>query len=143
MPKVGVAMPGTLPRRADKLEGMFGIVSQAKRVQARLVSLAQLNLELAKLEGKRKATALGIAIGLCALAAVLVMYAIGFLLATAAVALHADFALWLSLLIVAVAVLVVAAIAVLVARHFVNQLSAPSDAIDETERTVETIKSHA
>ena len=64
MPKVGAVIRGTLPRRAVKLEGMFGIVSQAKRVQERLVSLAQLNLELAKLEGKRKAAALGIAIGL-------------------------------------------------------------------------------
>ncbi len=122
---------------------MFGIVSQAQRVQRRLVSLVQLNLELAKLEGKRKATAIAIAVGLCALAAVLVMYAIGFLLASAAVALHADFELWLALLIVAGAVLVVALIAVLIAKRYVNQLSAPSDAIDETERTVETIKSHA
>jgi hypothetical protein len=122
---------------------MFGIVSQAQRVQKRLVSLAQLNLELARLEGKRKATALGIAIGLAALAAVCVMYAIGFLLASAAVALHSDFALWLALLIVAGAVLVVALIAVLLASRFAKKLSAPSDAVDETERTVQTIKSHA
>jgi Putative Actinobacterial Holin-X, holin superfamily III len=122
---------------------MFSIVSQAQRVQKRLVSLAQLNLELAKLEGKRKATALGIAAALVALAAVLVMYAIGFLLASAAVALHSDFALWLALLIVAGAVLVVALIAVLLASRFAKKLSTPSDALDETERTVQTIKSHA
>jgi ABC-type multidrug transport system fused ATPase/permease subunit len=122
---------------------MFSIVSQAQRVQARLKALAQLNLELAKLEGKRKATALAIAAALVALAAVLVMYAIGFLLASAAVALHSDFALWLALLIVAGAVLVVALIAVFLASRFAKKLSAPSDAVDETERTVQTIKSHA
>ena len=33
---------------------MFGIVSQAKRVQARMKALALLNLELAKVEGKRR-----------------------------------------------------------------------------------------
>ena len=122
---------------------MFGVVSQAKRVQARLKVLAQLNIELAKIEGKRRSTALGVAVGLAAAAAVLVVYAVGFLLAAAAVALNADLALWLSLLVVASALLVGAVIAVLAARSFVKKISAPSDALDETERTVETLRTHA
>jgi membrane protein implicated in regulation of membrane protease activity len=122
---------------------MFGVVSQAKRVQARLKALAQLNLELAKIEGKRRSTALGVAVGLAAAAAVLVVYAVGFLFAAAAVALNADLALWLSLLVVAGALIVGALIAVLVARSFAKRISAPSDAVDETERTVETLRTHA
>ena len=71
------------------------------------------------------------------------MYAVGFLFAAAAVALNANLALWLSLLVVAAALLVGAVIAVLVARSFVKKLSAPSDALDETGRTVETLRTHA
>ncbi len=80
---------------------MLGIVTQVRRVRARMKSLVSLNLELAKVEGKQRATALGIALGLAGLAAVLVLYAIGFLFATAAVALNGELALWASLLVVA------------------------------------------
>ena len=104
---------------------MLGIVTQARRVQARITSLVQLNLELAKVEGKRKATALGIALGLAGLAAVLVLYAIGFLFATAAVALNGELALWASLLIVAGAILVFAAIAAFVAMRYAKKVSPP------------------
>ena len=86
---------------------MLGIVTQARRVRARITSLVQLNLELAKVEGKQKAVALGIALGLAGLAAVLLLYAIGFLFATAAVALNEELALWASLLIVAGVILAI------------------------------------
>ena len=122
---------------------MFGVVGRARRVQVRLKALAQLNLELAKIEGKRRAIALGIAVGLAVAAAVLVFYAIGFLFASAAVALNADLALWLSLLVVAGAILVVAVIAVVVARSFAKKVSSPSPSLDEAERTVETLRTHA
>ena len=126
-----------------RLADMFGIVSQAKRVQVRLKALAQLNLELAKIEGKRRGTALGIAVGLAVAAAVLVFYAIGFLFATAAVALNENIALWLSLLVVAGAILVAAVIAIVVARSFAKKISLPSPAVDEAERTLETLRTHA
>jgi hypothetical protein len=45
-------------------------------VKKRTLSLAQLNLELAKLEGKQKAAELGIGAGLGAVAAVLIVYGI-------------------------------------------------------------------
>jgi len=135
---------GSIPGCAwVRLDRMFGIVSQAQRVQARLKALAQLNLELAKIEGKRKTIALGITVGLAFAAAVLVVYAIGFLFAAAAVALNAELALWLSLLVVAGAILVVAVIAVVVAMSFAKQVSSPSQAVDETERTVTTLRTHA
>ena len=122
---------------------MLGIVSQAKRVRARMEALARLNLELAEVEGKQKATELGVAAGLAALAAVLVLYAVGFLFATAAVGLNEELALWLSLLVVAVAILVLAAVAGLLAVRFARKASRPSEAIAETKRTVETVRTHA
>ena len=122
---------------------MFGVVGQARRVQVRLKALAQLNLELAKIEGKRRAIALGIAVGLAVAALVLVFYAIGFLFASAAVALNEDLALWLSLLVVAGAILVLEVIAVVVARSFAKKVSSPSPAVDEAERTVKTLQTHA
>lgn len=123
---------------------MLGIVSQAKRVQARAKSLAKLNIELATIEGKRKATALGIAIGLGLLAVVLIVYAIGFLFASAAVALNEALALWLSLLVVALALIAIAAIAGFLAMRFAKKASppVPEQAIDEAKRTVETVRSH-
>ena len=129
--------------RRVSLARMFGIVTCARRVQVRLKALAQLNLELAKIEGKRRAIALGIAVGLAVAAAVLVFYAVGFLFASAVVALNADLALWLSLLVVAGAIIVVAVIAAVVAMSFAKKLSSPSSAVDEVERTVRTLQAHA
>ena len=80
---------------------MLRIVTRAEKVKARLASIAQLNLELARLELKRKATALGIALGLGVVAGVLLLYAIGFVFAAAAVGLSEVVSLWLALLIVA------------------------------------------
>ena len=122
---------------------MLGIVSQAKRVRTRMQALARLNLELAEVEGKQKATELGVAAGLAALAAVLVLYAVGFLFASAAVGLNEELALWLSLLVVAVAILVLSAVAGLLAVRFARKASRPSEAIAETKRTVETVRTHA
>ena len=121
---------------------MFGVVAQFKAVKQRTQSLVQLNLELAKLEGKQKATAVGIAGGLGAVAAVLVVYAIGFLFAAIAAGLSEALPLWLSLLIVAVILLLVAAIAGFLSVRSVRKASRPSQALEEAERTLVTLKSH-
>jgi nitrate/nitrite transporter NarK len=96
---------------------MFGFAARTKAVTRRIQSLAQLNIELAKAEGKQKATALGMAGALGAVAAVLVIYGIGFALATAAAGLSEALPLWLSLLIVTVVILALAAIVGLLARR--------------------------
>ena len=121
---------------------MFGVTARVKAVKQRTQSLAQLNLELAKLEGKQKATAIGIAGGLGAVAAVLVVYAIGFALAAIAAGLSEALSLWLSLLIVAGILLLVAAIAGLLAVRSVRKASRPLQALDEAGRTIETLESH-
>ncbi len=123
---------------------MFGVASQVKAVQARLRSLAELNLELAKLEGKQKATAVGVGVGLAALAAVLIVYAIGFAFAAAAAGLNEALSLWLSLLIVAAMLLLIAALAGYLALRSFRKASPakPSQAIEEAERTLGTLQSH-
>ena len=123
---------------------MFGFVSRTRSVKQRAESLVRLNLELAKLEAKKKVAALGVAAGLALLAVVLVVYAIGFAFATAAAGLSEALPLWLSLLIVTAAILVLAAIAGLLARRSARKASPPkpSQAIEEAQQTVEALRSH-
>ena len=123
---------------------MFGFVARAKSIKQRGQSLVHLNLELAKLEAKKKVAALGVAAGLALLAVVLVVYAIGFAFAAAAAAISEALPLWLSLLIVAGMILLLAAIAGFLATRFAKKASPPkpAQAIEEAERTVETLRSH-
>ena len=123
---------------------MFGFVSQTRAVTRRLQALAMLNLELAKAEGKQKATSLGVAGGLAIAAAVLVVYGIGFALATAAAGLSEALPLWLSLLIVTAFILLVAAILGFLAVRFARKAVPPKPelALEEAERTIGTLQSH-
>lgn len=124
---------------------MLRIVTRAGNVKTRLESLVRLNLELARLEMTRKATALGIALALAVVAVVLLLYAIGFVFAAAAVGLSEIVSLWIALLVVAGAILLVAAALGFVAARFARKAgpAAPTQAIDEAERTVKTLQSHA
>ena len=123
---------------------MFGVVARVNAVKKRTQSLVQLNLELAKLEGKQKATAVGIAGGLGAAAAVLLVYAIGFIFAAIAAGLSETLSLWLSLLIVAIILVLVAAIVGYLAMRFARKASppTPSQALEEAGRTIGTLQSH-
>jgi H+/Cl- antiporter ClcA len=123
---------------------MLGVKAQARAVNRRMKSIAQLNLELAKLEAKQKATALGIAGGLGLVAVVLVLYAIGFSFAAAAAGLSETLPLWASLLIVAGIIVLVAAILALLARRYARKATPPKpeQAIEEAERTIQMLDSH-
>ncbi len=125
------------------LPAMFGVVARVKTIKNRAQSLVQLNLELAKLEGKQKGTAIGIAGGLGAVAAVLLVYAIGFLFASVAAGISEALSLWLSLLIVAGILILLAAIAGFLAKRFAAKASppTPTQALEEAARTVETLQS--
>lgn len=96
-----------------------GVGTAAKQVAEHASKLAKLRLELAKLELKSKATAIGLGVG----AAVVALYALGFLLATIAVALAIVLNTWLALLLVAFALFAVAALLGLMARA---KLSGPT-----------------
>src|SRR6478735_4308990 len=123
---------------------MFGFVSEAKAVKRRIQTLVQLNLELAKLEGKQKVTSVGVAGGLGVAAAVLAVYGIGFAFATVAAGLSEVLAWWLSLLIVTAIIFLLAAIAAFLAKRFARKASPPKPAaaIEEAERTIGTLQSH-
>jgi len=123
---------------------MFGFVAQAKAIKQHIQSLVELNLELAKLEGRQKVTALGVAGGLGVAAAVLAVYGIGFAFATIAAGLAEALALWLSLLIVTAIIFALAAVAGLLARRFASKATppTPTQAVEEAHRTVETLRSH-
>jgi membrane protein implicated in regulation of membrane protease activity len=121
---------------------MLGVFTQINAVRRRTQSLAKLNLELAQVELKEKATALGIAGGLAAGAAALVFYAIGFGFAAAAAGLAEALPLWLSLLIVTGALLLAAAILGLLAKRSARRASPPqpSQAIDEMRQTLNGVR---
>ncbi len=82
--------------------------------------------------------------GLRLLAAVLIVYAIGFAFASAAAGINEALPLWLSLLIVAGLLLLFAAIAGFLAVRSAKKASPPKpeQAIEEAERTVEALRSH-
>src|SRR4029079_16563737 len=124
---------------------MRGIVRQVKQVKLRATSLARLILELGQLEAKRKAAARERPAVLGITAGVFAFYAVGLLLAAAAAGLNETLSLWISLLIVAVAVLLVAACCALRAIRSARTASppVPSQAVDEARRTADTLKTHA
>src|SRR5262249_53518575 len=130
--------------KCSRVRRMFGLVSEARAVRARVQNLVRLNIELAKLEGKQKATSIGVAGGLGIAAVVLVFYGIGFGFATAAVGLNEAFPLWLSLLIVTVIILAIAALLGFLASRFARKAvpAKPAQAIEEAEQTITTLQSH-
>ena len=117
---------------------MFGVLTRVKAIKNQTRTLVQLNLELAKLEAKQKATAVGIAGGLAVGALVLVVYAIGFVFATIAAGLSEALSLWLSLLIVAVMLFLLAALLGYLAMRFVRKASPPTPTQAIEEATPET-----
>jgi protein-S-isoprenylcysteine O-methyltransferase Ste14 len=121
---------------------VLGLFAQMNAMRRQLETVATLNLELAKLEGKQKATALGVAVGLAAGAAILLVYGIGFALAAAAAGLAEALSLWLSLLIVAGVILLAAAILGYLAMRLARKASPPqpSQAMQEAEWTLKTLR---
>jgi hypothetical protein len=122
--------------------GHVGVGSAAKEVAEHASALARLELELAGLELKQKAGALGAGIGLGVGAGVVALFTVGFLLAALAAGLATFVDVWLALLIVG---LVLAALtgllAAIAARSFRKGTPpVPEAAIAEAKRTTEAIK---
>jgi hypothetical protein len=123
---------------------MLGLAARTRAVNRRLKALVELNVELAKLEGKQKATALGMAAGFGVGAAALVFYAIGFGFAAAAAGLTEAVPLWASLLIVMGVLLIIAVVLALLGKWAAGKASPPlpSAAIVEAQRTLKTLEDH-
>jgi type VI protein secretion system component VasK len=121
-----------------------GVGTSAKQVAEHASTLAKLELELAGLELKRKAGAFGAGIGLGIGAAVVAVYAVGFLFATAAVALATILDAWLAVLLVTLGLFALAGILGLLARARIRRATppVPEQAIREAKLTTEALKAN-
>jgi hypothetical protein len=128
--------PATEPRDAT-------LGSAAKEVAEHASALVRLEIELAKLELGRKVGALGAGIGLGIGAAVVALYAVGFLFATITAAFATFLPTWLALLIMTLILFATVALLGLLALNRVKKGTppVPEQAIEEARLTSEALKS--
>ena len=131
-------------RRPADVNGR-GLGAAVKDVTEHAKALVSLEVELASLELKRKAAALGVGAGLLIAGAVFGLFALGFGLATVAAALATAVATWLALLIVTVFLFVLAGVLALIGVSRVKKGTppVPEQAILEAKLTQEALKSDA
>jgi uncharacterized membrane protein YqjE len=113
-----------------------------KQVAEHASSLVRLELELASLELKKKAAALGVGLALVVGAVVFALYAVGFLFATITAGLATAMATWLALLIVTVFLLVVTAVLGLIGQRLIKKGTppVPEQAIAEAKITSNALR---
>lgn len=131
-------------RRPSDANGR-GLGAAVKDVTEHAKALVSLELELASLELKRKAAALGVGAGLLVGALVFGLFALGFAFATVAAALATFLPTWAALLIVTGFLLLVAGVLGLIGVGRVKRGSppVPEQAIREAKLTQEALKSDA
>jgi putative superfamily III holin-X len=119
-----------------------GLGATAKDVAEHASSLFRLELELATLELKKKASNLGLGAGLALGAAVFGLYGLGFLFATIAAGLATAMSTWLAILIVTLGLFVIAAVLGLVGLNRIKKGSppVPEQAILEAKLTQNALK---
>jgi uncharacterized membrane protein YqjE len=132
-----------MPTHAAETE-QPGVGAAARQVAEHASTLAKLELELAGLELKQKAGTFGLGVGLGVGAAVVAFYAVGFLFATAAVALAIVVDAWLAVLVVALCLFIVAALLGLFAANRIKKATPPmpEQAIREAKLTTEALKAN-
>ena len=132
-----------MPTHAAETEHQ-GVGAAAKQVAEHASTLAKLELELAGLELKQKVGALGSGVVLGIGAAVVALYAVGFLLATVVAALAIVLDTWLALTIVSLGLLAVAGLLGLVAVKRIKRGTppVPQQAIREAKLTSEALRSN-
>ncbi|MDQ3672673.1 MAG: phage holin family protein [Actinomycetota bacterium] len=125
--------------------GNGGVGRVIHEVAERASRLARLEAELAMLELRGKITSLGVGGALVAGAGILGLFALGFLLATAAAALAIVLDAWLALLLVAVGLLVLTAVTAVVGISTLKRgvPPIPERAMDEAKLTAEALKGNA
>jgi hypothetical protein len=125
-----------MPTRADSVTA--GVHEVVERTRA----LARLEVELATFELRRKAAALGAGAGLLALAVLLGLFALGFLLATAAAALATFVSTWLALLVVGGSLVLAAALAGLLGAALLRRGTppVPEQALEEARLTGDALR---
>ncbi|MFI2105137.1 phage holin family protein [Isoptericola sp. NPDC019693] len=116
---------------------MGRLVEQLSEQATRLV---RAEVALAKAEMAEKAKRSGIGLGLVAAALVIVLYAVGVLIWAGITGLATVWPLWLSALVVGVAMLLVAGIAVAIAVGQLKKAARRPETVDRVKEDVETIK---
>jgi uncharacterized membrane protein YqjE len=116
----------------------------AKNVAEHASSIVRLELELAQIELKKKATALGVGLGLLGGALLVLVYGVGFLFATIAAGLATFLPVWASLLIVTAFLFLVTGILAFIGIKKVQRGTppVPKQAIDEAKLTTQALKSN-
>ena len=118
-----------------------GVGRASREFVGRARSIVRLEIELALLEIKTKLTRIGVGIGLAGGAAVLAVYAVGFLFAGIAAAIALALPLWASLLIVSVSLFGIAAILGLLGIRSIKAGAPPmpEEAIEEAKLTAKAV----
>ncbi len=122
---------------AEQPPSMGRLVEQLSEQTTRLV---RAEVALAKAEMTEKAKRSGIGVGLVAAALVIVLYAVGVLIWAGITGLATVWPLWLSALVVGVAMLLVAGVAVAIAVGQLKKAARRPETIDRVKEDVETIK---
>jgi uncharacterized membrane protein YqjE len=119
-----------------------GLGSAAKQFAERASTLVRLELELASLELKRKFRLFATGIALGALAAVLLVFAIGFGLASAAAGIATATSVWVALLIVTGGLVLVIGLLAWLAQRAIKKATPalPEQALREAKLTKEVLK---
>jgi hypothetical protein len=125
--------------------GRNGITAAVNDVADHARALVRLEGELAALELRQKAAALGVGAAVVACGILLGLFAFGFLLATVAAALATFLPTWLALLIVGLVLAVVAAVATLLGIQELRRSAppVPEKAIAEAKATGEALRGSA
>ncbi|GAA1977122.1 hypothetical protein GCM10009718_11830 [Isoptericola halotolerans] len=122
---------------ADRPPSMGRLVEQLSEQATRLVR-AEIALAKAELAEKAKRSAVGI--GLIGAALVVVLYAVGVLIWSAIIGLAEAWPLWLSALVVGVAMVLLAVVMVLVAVRQLKQAARRPETIDRVKDDVAALK---
>jgi hypothetical protein len=125
--------------------GELGVRAAVHEVTERAKSLIRLEVELALIELRRKGATAGLGVGLLLTAALLGLYGIGFLFATAAAGLATALPVWLSILIVGAVVLALAGLAAALGIPRLRRATPlmPEAAAREARLTADVIKERA
>jgi uncharacterized membrane protein YqjE len=114
------------------------------RLSEQIPELVRSEIRLAQAEMAEKGKRAGMGVGLFSAAGLFALFGLSVLIATAVIALDLALPLWLSALIVAVALFVVAGIAALVGKKEISQATppAPERAIAGVKADVDAVKGH-
>jgi uncharacterized membrane protein YqjE len=114
------------------------------RLSEQIPELVRSEIRLAQAEMAEKGKRAGMGVGLFSAAGLLALFGLAVLVATAVIALDLVWPLWLSALVVAVALFAVAGVAALVGKKEITQATppAPERAIAGVKADVEAVKGH-